>query len=80
MCATSKQTSETACLVSYKSPRGSNDLLNTTIKIEETCSATPAASSSFDDVAIGGYQEEFVYGAIGANNPALELWNQAQAV
>jgi predicted acylesterase/phospholipase RssA len=79
VCATSKQTSETVCLTSYRSPRGSNDLLNT-VKIWEACRATSAASSFFDGVAIGRYQEEFVDGATGANNPVWELWNQAQAM
>jgi predicted acylesterase/phospholipase RssA len=79
VCATSKQTSETVCLTSYRSPRGNNDLLNT-VKIWEACRATSAASSFFDGVAIGRYQEEFVDGATGANNPVWELWNQAQAI
>lgn len=77
MCATSKETSETVCLTSYKSPRGNNDLLNT-VKIWEACRATSAASSFFDPIAIGRYKEEFVDGATGANNPVAELWNQAQ--
>jgi predicted acylesterase/phospholipase RssA len=67
------------CLTSYRSPRGNNDLLNT-VKIWEACRATSAASSFFDGVAIGRYQEEFVDGATGANNPVWELWNQAQAI
>jgi hypothetical protein len=59
VCATSKQTSETVCLTSYKSPRGSSDLLNS-VKIWEACRATSAASSFFDPIAIGRCQEEFV--------------------
>ncbi|KAF2191272.1 FabD/lysophospholipase-like protein [Zopfia rhizophila CBS 207.26] len=77
VCATSKETSETVCLTSYKSPRGNNDLLNS-VKIWEACRATSAASSFFDPIAIGRYNEEFVDGATGANNPVVELWNQAQ--
>ena len=77
MCATSKQTGETVCLTSYKSPRGGNDLLNS-VKIWEACRATSAASSFFDPIAIGPYGEEFVDGATGANNPVWEVWNQAQ--
>ena len=77
MCATSKETSETVCLTSYKSPRGNNDLLNS-VKIWEACRATSAASSFFDPIAIGRFKEEFVDGATGANNPVVELWNQAQ--
>jgi predicted acylesterase/phospholipase RssA len=77
VCATSKETSETVCLTSYKTPRGNNDLLNS-VKIWEACRATSAASSFFDPIAIGRYKEEFVDGATGANNPIVELWNQAQ--
>ena len=79
MCATSKETSETVCLASYKIPRGNNDLLNSAT-IWEACRATSAASSFFDSIAIGRYEEEFVDGATGANNPVWEVWNQAQAM
>jgi predicted acylesterase/phospholipase RssA len=77
VCATRKQTNETVCLTSYKSPRGSSDLLNS-VKIWEACRATSAASSFFDPIAVGRYEEEFVDGATGANNPVWEVWNQAQ--
>lgn len=77
MCATSRETSETVCLTSYKSPRGGSDLLNS-IQIWEACRATSAASTFFDPIAIGRYKEEFVDGATGANNPVWEVWNQAQ--
>ncbi len=77
VCATSKQTSETVCLTSYKSPRGGKDLLNS-VKIWEACRATSAASSFFDPITIGRFGEEFVDGATGANNPVWEVWNQAQ--
>ncbi|RYP46519.1 hypothetical protein DL768_007291 [Monosporascus sp. mg162] len=77
VCATSIETGETVCLTSYKSPRGNNDLLSS-VKIWEACRATSAASSFFDPIAIGRYNEEFVDGATGANNPVVELWNQAQ--
>jgi len=79
VCATSKDTCEAVCLTSYKSPRGNNDLLNS-VKIWEACRATSAASSFFDPIAIGRFEEEFVDGAIGANNPVVELWNQAQLI
>lgn len=77
VCATSKQTSETVCLTSYKSPRSRNDLLNS-VKIWEACRATSAASSFFDSIAIGRYREEFSDGGTGANNPVWQLWNEAQ--
>lgn len=77
MCATSKETSETVCLTSYRSPRGGSDLLNS-VQIWEACRATSAASTFFDPIAIGRYKEEFVDGATGANNPVREVWDQAQ--
>ncbi|KAH7126725.1 hypothetical protein B0J11DRAFT_460046 [Dendryphion nanum] len=77
VCATSKETSGTVCLTSYKSARGNSDLLNS-VKIWEACRATSAASSFFDPIAVGRYKEEFVDGATGANNPVWEVWNQAQ--
>lgn len=75
VCATSKETSDTVCLTSYKSPRGRSDL-----KIWEACRATSAASSFFDPIAIGPYEEEFVDGATGANNPVWQVWDQAQLI
>ncbi len=77
VCATSKETSDTVCLTSYKSLRGNNDLVNS-VKIWEACRATSAASSFFDSISIGRYNEEFLDGATGANNPVVELWDQAQ--
>lgn len=77
VCATSKHTSETICLTSYKSPRGFSDLLDS-VKIWEACRATSAASSFFDPITVGRYGEEFVDGATGANNPVWEVWNEAQ--
>jgi hypothetical protein len=77
VCATSKQTSDTLCLTSYKTLRGGNDLLNS-VTIWEACRATSAATSFFDPIAVGRFGEEFVDGATGANNPVRELWDQAQ--
>ncbi|CAN9175299.1 unnamed protein product [Alternaria alternata] len=79
VCATSKETSETVCLTSYRTPRGNNDLLNS-VTIWEACRATSAATSFFDPIAVGRYGEEFVDGATGANNPVREVWDQAQLV
>ena len=76
MCATSKETSEILCLTSYK-PRIGKDLLNS-VKIWEACRATSAASSFFDPITIGKYEERFVDGATGANNSVWEMWDQAQ--
>ncbi|CAN9248412.1 unnamed protein product [Alternaria alternata] len=79
VCATSKETSETVCLTSYRTPRGNNDLLNS-VTIWEACRATSAATSFFDPIAVSWYGEEFVDGATGANNPVREVWDQAQLV
>jgi hypothetical protein len=77
VCATSKETSETVCLTSYRTPRGNSDLLDS-VTIWEACRATSAATSFFDPIAVGRYGEEFVDGATGANNPVREVWDQAQ--
>jgi predicted acylesterase/phospholipase RssA len=77
VCATSKETSETVCLTSYRTPRGNSDLLDN-VTIWEACRATSAATSFFDPIAVGTYGEEFVDGATGANNPVREVWDQAQ--
>ncbi|KAK3896647.1 acyl transferase/acyl hydrolase/lysophospholipase, partial [Staphylotrichum tortipilum] len=80
VCATSKETGDTVCLASYRSPRSDNsDLLNATT-IWQACRATSAATTFFDPIAIGPFDEEFVDGALGANNPVYALWNQAQDV
>ena len=48
------------------------------VKIWEAYRATSAAISFFDPIAIGTYEEEFVGGALGANNPVYAVWSQAQ--
>ncbi|CAK7198610.1 hypothetical protein SEUCBS139899_001274 [Sporothrix eucalyptigena] len=80
VCATSKQTSNIVCLANYRSPRSDNsDLLNSAT-IWQACRATSAATTFFDPIAIGPFDEEFVDGALGANNPINFLWNQAQDI
>ena len=79
MCALRKDNSTPACLTSYTSPRGGRDLLDT-VKIWEASRATSAASSFFDPVVIGRYDEMFVDGAPGNNNPVWEVWKQAKDV
>ena len=49
-------------------------------KIWEAGRATSAASSFFDPITIGDFQEGFVDGATGANNPVYEVWNEAQDI
>ncbi|CAK7227499.1 hypothetical protein SEUCBS140593_006597 [Sporothrix eucalyptigena] len=56
-----------------------SDLLNSAT-IWQACRATSAATTFFDPIAIGPFDEEFVDGALGANNPIYILWNQAQDI
>jgi hypothetical protein len=48
--------------------------------VSVACRATSAATSFFDTIAIGPFDEEFIDGALGANNPVYTLWNQARDV
>lgn len=79
VCATSGETGDTVRLTSYRSPRGRERLLRTT-KIWEASRATSAASSCFDPITLGDFEETFVDGATGANNPVYEVWNEAQDI
>ncbi len=67
------------CLTSHRSARGRSGLWNT-IKIWEAYRETLAATTFFDPIAIGRYQEEPVDGATGAKNPLVEQWNEAQSL
>jgi hypothetical protein len=67
VCAISKETSETVCLTSYRTVRGNSDLFPS-MTIREVCRATSAATPFFDPTAMGRFREDFVDGAIGANN------------
>jgi patatin-like phospholipase/acyl hydrolase len=49
-------------------------------KIREACRAMSAATTFFGPIAIGQFQEQFVDGALGANNPVNAVWSQAQGV
>ncbi len=66
-------------MTSYRSPRGGTHLFDST-KIWQACRATSAATSFFDPIAIGPFDEEFVDGALGANNPVYALWTQARDI
>ncbi|CZR43873.1 uncharacterized protein FPRO_13681 [Fusarium proliferatum ET1] len=79
VCATSKETGDTVCLTSYRPARGVAHLYDSTT-IWQACRATSAATTFFDPIAIGPYQEQFVDGALGDNNPVYTLWTQAQDV
>jgi len=79
VCTTSSETGDTVRLTSYRSPRGRERLLRTT-KIWEAGRETSAASSFFDPITIIDFEESFVDGATGANNPVYEVWNEAQDI
>ncbi|CRK12348.1 hypothetical protein BN1708_010444 [Verticillium longisporum] len=78
VCATSKETGDTVCLTSFRSPRSTHLFDCTTVW--EACRATSATATFFDPIAIGPFGEQFVDGALGANNPVAVLWSQAQDV
>lgn len=78
VCATSQETADTVHFTTYPS-RGPTHMLERT-RIWEAARATSAASSFFDSIKIGPFDEEFVDGATGANNPIQELWNEAKNV
>ncbi|KAI0894026.1 acyl transferase/acyl hydrolase/lysophospholipase [Annulohypoxylon nitens] len=76
---TRSTSADKVCLTSYRSPRGGSHLLES-VKIWEACRATSAAPSFFDPITIGPFEEEFVDGALGENNPIYSVWNQAQDI
>ncbi|EGY18632.1 pfs protein [Verticillium dahliae VdLs.17] len=78
VCATSKETADTVCLTSYRSPRSTHLLDCTTVW--KACCVTSAATTLFDAVTIGSFGEQFVDGALGTNNPISALWTQVQDV
>lgn len=71
VCTKFQKTNTTTRLRSYRIPAASD--LNPTIL--EAALATSAAPTYFSDVAIKG--SKFVDGALGANNPALEVEEEA---
>ena len=79
MCATSKGVALPFLVRSYPPTRETPDLYHVT-KIWEADRATSAASSFFDPIAIGSLDQEFLDGGTGANNPILQLCNEAADV
>ncbi|KAM0280210.1 hypothetical protein ACHAQH_004167 [Verticillium albo-atrum] len=78
VCATSKETADTVSLTSYRTARTTHLVSCTTIV--DACRATSAATTFFDPVVIGPFGEQFIDGALGANNPVGILWTEAQDV
>ncbi|KAF7513170.1 hypothetical protein GJ744_010566 [Endocarpon pusillum] len=77
VCATRKETADKMQFRSYRSARGSSELLEKT-RIWEAARATSAAPSFFDSIKIGTFGEEFVDGGTGANNPVRTVWIEAK--
>ena len=67
---------------SYQGPRGDRDLYEQATIIQ-ACRATSAASTLFDPITIAlgppgaTYEEKFIDGALGYNNPVRQLWTEA---
>lgn len=75
VCTVRRENGAVTHLLSYPS-----DLyLNPSSTIWEACRATSAASTFFEPIKIGGF-EEFLDGGTGANNPVRELWTDAKAL
>lgn len=77
VCAKAFEVTTTVLLRSYTS---NNELNNIPATICEAVRATSAATSFFDPVTIGPRKRKFVDGALGANNPVEQLWNEAQNI
>ncbi|KAF4616252.1 hypothetical protein G7Y89_g15154 [Cudoniella acicularis] len=77
VCAKAFELTTTVLLRSYDADDALNNIPAT---ICEAVRATSAATSFFDPVTIGPRGRKFVDGALGANNPVEQLWNEAQAI
>ncbi|KAI9674021.1 MAG: hypothetical protein M1829_003864 [Trizodia sp. TS-e1964] len=77
VCAKAFEITKTVLLRSYQSDDALN---NIPASISEAVRATSAATSFFDPVVIGPQGRKFVDGALGANNPVEQLWNEAQTM
>lgn len=75
VCAKAVETTGTVLIRSYQSKDVLNNLPAT---VCEAARATSAASSFFEPVKIGPRGRKFVDGALGANNPVEQIWNEAQ--
>ncbi|CZR68366.1 uncharacterized protein PAC_18265 [Phialocephala subalpina] len=77
VCAKAYELTTTVLLRSYDVDDALN---NIPASICEAVRATSAATSFFDPVTIGPRGRKFVDGALGANNPVEQLWNEAQTI
>ena len=76
VCAIRREVAKPVRLRSYSS----REVDEVDCKIWEACRATSAASSFFDPIRIGPFNEEFVDGATGCNNPIDEVLSEARII
>ena len=82
VCALSDRSNSLVTFTSYDAPRVDRELLDQAT-IMQACRATSAASSFFAPLTmrIGSpgaeYQDKFIDGALGYNNPIRQLWTEA---
>jgi predicted acylesterase/phospholipase RssA len=76
VCAVRTGNSETGLLRSYDN--GEPELLYDTCKIWEACRATSAATTFFDPIRIGPYNQEFADGGVIYNNPIQLVHREAE--
>lgn len=76
VCALRREVTQPVRLRSYRS----NQVDEVDCKIWEAGRATSAATSFFDPIKIGGFDEEFVDGATGCNNPIEEVLSEARNI
>lgn len=82
VCALSERTNTLVTFTSYQAPRVDRELLDQTT-ILQACRATSATSSFFDPLVMrigrggAGYDDSFIDGALGHNNPIRQLWTEA---
>jgi hypothetical protein len=77
VCAKAAEIASTILLRSYKSRDALNNIPAT---ICEAVRATSAATSFFNPTTIGPRGRKFVDAGLGANNPAEQIWNEAQNI
>jgi predicted acylesterase/phospholipase RssA len=79
VCAVSTSNTGAAILRSYENNE-MPELLYDECKIWEACRATSAATSFFDAITIGSFDQKFVDGGILYNNPIQLVYREAQSI
>ena len=82
MCALSERSNTLVTFTSYEAPQTDRELLNQAT-ILQACRATSAASSFFNPLTMtigqpgSDYEDSFIDGALGYNNPIRQMWTEA---